>query len=75
MVIIVIFFILDLKRMRLHFGIDGTAPTEHPIKTLNPMRLLAAAAHLNEQVCVPLTHKLFGAYWVENKGTLIILMV
>ena len=33
------------------------------------MRLLAAAAHLDEKVCVPLTHKLFGAYWVHNKGT------
>ncbi|XP_078380491.1 uncharacterized protein LOC144663421 [Oculina patagonica] len=57
----------DLKRTRLHFGIDATSPSEHPIRTLNPMRLLAAAAHLNEQVCVPLTHKLFGAYWVQNK--------
>jgi len=36
------------------------------------MRLLAAAAHLNEEVCVPLTHKLFGAYWVHNKGTVLI---
>lgn len=36
------------------------------------MRLLAAAAHLNEKVCVPLTHKLFGAYWVNNKGTVLI---
>ena len=36
------------------------------------MRLLAAAAHLNEKVCVPLTHKLFGAYWVHNKGKVLI---
>ena len=36
------------------------------------MRLLAAAAHLNEKVCVPLTHKLFGSYWVDNKGTVLI---
>ncbi|KAJ7392756.1 hypothetical protein OS493_010411 [Desmophyllum pertusum] len=58
----------DLTRTRLHFGItEGTAPSEHPIKTLNPMRLLAAAAHVNKEVCVPLTHKLFGAYWVQNK--------
>ena len=54
--------------MRLHHGIFATAPSEHPIRTLNPMRLLAAAAHLNEKACVPLTHKLFGAYWVHNKG-------
>lgn len=57
----------DLKRSRLHYGIEGTAPSEHPIKTLNPMRLLAAAAHVNQDVCVPLTHKLFAAYWVQNK--------
>lgn len=57
----------DLKRTRLHLGINATTPSEHPIKTLNPMRLLAAASHLNEKVCVPLTHKLFGAYWVNNK--------
>ena len=37
------------------------------------MRLLAAAAHLNEEMCVPLTHKLFGAYWVYNKGTVLII--
>jgi len=36
------------------------------------MRLLAAAAHLNEKVCVPLTHKLFGAYWVHNKGKVLV---
>ena len=34
------------------------------------MRLLAAAAHANQDVCVPLTHKLFAAYWVQNKGGL-----
>ena len=32
------------------------------------MRLLAAAAELNEKVCVPLSHKLFADYWVHNKG-------
>ena len=32
------------------------------------MRLLAAAAELNEEVCVPLSHKLFADYWVHNKG-------
>ena len=32
------------------------------------MRLLAAAAHHNESICVNLTHKLFAAYWVHNKG-------
>ncbi|XP_073256648.1 2-hydroxychromene-2-carboxylate isomerase-like isoform X2 [Porites lutea] len=58
----------DLKRTKLHLGItEGTAPFEHPIKTLRPMRLLAAAAELNEEVCVPLSHKLFDDYWVHNK--------
>jgi len=69
------FFLIisDLKRTRLHLGINATTPSEHPIRTLNPMRLLAAAAHLNEEMCVPLTHKLFGAYWVYNKGTVLII--
>ena len=59
----------DLKRTKLHLGItEGSAPAEHPIKTLTPMRLLAAAAHLNEEIGISLTHKLFGAYWVHNKG-------
>ena len=49
-------------------GIDLKTPSEHPIKTLSPMRLLAAAAHHNESICVNLTHKLFAAYWVHNKG-------
>lgn len=58
----------DLNRTRLHLGItEGTAPSEHPIRTLTPMRLLAAAAHLDEGICIPLTHKLFAAYWVHNK--------
>lgn len=58
----------DLNRTRLHLGItEGSAPSEHPIRTLTPMRLLAAAVHLNEEVGISLTHKLFGAYWVHNK--------
>ncbi|XP_068686388.1 uncharacterized protein [Montipora foliosa] len=58
----------DLERTRLHLGItEGSAPSEHPIKTLKPMRLLAAALHLNEETGISLTHKLFGAYWVQHK--------
>lgn len=58
----------DLERTRLHLGLtEGSAPPEHPIKTLKPMRLLAAAVHLNEKTGISLTHKLFGTYWVQNK--------
>lgn len=60
---------IDLERTRLHLGLtEGSAPSEHPIKTLGPMRLLAAAVHLNEKTGISLTHKLFGTYWVQNKG-------
>lgn len=47
---------------------EGSAPSGHPIKTLTPMRLLAAAFHQNDEIGISLTHKLFGAYWVHNKG-------
>lgn len=58
----------DLQRTRLHLGIsEGSAPSGHPIKTLSPMRLLAAAFHQNDEIGISLTHKLFGAYWVHNK--------
>ena len=64
-----LYLFVDLNRTRLHLGItEGSAPSEHPIRTLTPMRLLAAAVHLNEEVGISLTHKLFGAYWVHNKG-------
>ena len=31
---------------------------------------LLAAAELNEEVCVSLSHKLFADYWVDNTGVL-----
>ena len=43
-------------------------PIEHPVKTLDTMRLLAAAADQSEDICVNLTHRLFADYWVHSKG-------
>src|SRR5262245_23738503 len=55
---------LDYQRQASLLGVPLHRPPEHPRRTVDAMRLLAAAP---AEIVPPLAHSLFRAYWVENR--------
>src|SRR5207244_195931 len=51
----------ELRRVELRF------PPGHPRRTVDAMRLLAAAELYRPDAVEPLTHALFRAYWVQGR--------
>ena len=56
--------LLDMQRWAKHWGVALTMPAEHPRRTVDAMRLCAAAA---EEATAAVAHALFRAYWVEGR--------
>jgi 2-hydroxychromene-2-carboxylate isomerase len=56
--------VLDYHRQASLLGVPLRKPPEHPRRTVDAMRLLAAAP---DAIVPPLAHALFRAYWVENR--------
>jgi 2-hydroxychromene-2-carboxylate isomerase len=57
---------LDLIRTFERLDVHATFPTNHPQKSLNAMRLLAATEP-EGQTRIKLTHQLYKTYWLDNK--------
>ena len=56
----------DLDRWARRYGVELRFPEAHPRRTVDAMRLLAAAELQAIDVLEPLTHALYRAYWADG---------
>lgn len=54
----------DMRRWASFFGVELKMPAGHPIRTVDALRALLAAAPNGD--FMPLAHRFFRAYWVEG---------
>src|SRR5258706_4294749 len=58
--------LIEMHRWAAHWGVAFQYPAEHPRRTVDAMRLCAAASLAGDPA--PVAHDLFRAYWVDGNN-------